>query len=342
MPGGVWSFFDLLAAVRGILLEKGMIVKALVFDGKLELREMSLPTMGEKDALIRVTLGGVCMTDLEIVKGYMNFKGVLGHEFVGVVERSANPQLLGKRVVGEINVGCGHCEFCLKGLERHCYNRTCLGIFMRDGAFSEYITLPEANLHVVPENVSDEAAVFVEPLAAALEILEQIHVEPATQTLIIGDGRLGLLVSMVLRLTGCSITALGKHSEKLEMFEKQGAATVKLEDVDKLGQKFDLVVEASGSPSGWNTAIECVKPRGTIALKSTYHGEFSFNPAPLVINEISVVGSRCGRFAPALRLLKSGLVDPRMLITATYPLDEAVEAFEKARHGKNVKVIIKM
>ncbi len=317
-------------------------MKALVFDGKLELREVSLPVVSEKDALIRVRLGGICMTDLEIVRGYMNFRGILGHEFVGIVERAGNPELLGKRVVGEINVGCGHCEFCLKGLERHCYNRTCLGIFRKDGAFSEFMTLPEANLHIVPDNVSDEAAVFVEPLAAALEILEQIHVEPAMETLIIGDGRLGLLVSMILRLTGCSMTVIGKHSEKLAIFEKQGVAAVRLDDINKLGKKYDLVVEASGSPSGWSTAIECVKPRGTIALKSTYHGEIKFNPAPLVINEISVVGSRCGRFAPALRLLKSGLVDPRLIITGIYPLDKAIEAFEKADHSKNLKIVIEM
>ena len=323
-------------------LYEGRVVKALVFDGKLELRDISLPAMSEKDALIRVKLAGICMTDLEIVRGYMDFRGVLGHEFVGTVEKTDNPALLGKRVTGEINVGCGHCEFCLKGLERHCYNRTCLGIFRKDGAFSEFITLPESNLHVVPDNVSDEAAVFVEPLAAALEITEQIHVEPAMETLIIGDGRLGLLVCMILRLTGCSITVVGKHSEKLSIFRNHGAMAVMLEDIDRLGQKYDLVVEASGSPTGWITAVNNVKPRGIIALKSTYHGELNFNPAPLVINEISVVGSRCGQFAPALRVLKSGLVDPRALITGTYPIEKALEAFQKADDSKNIKIFIKM
>ena len=336
------GFVDVINAVTITGLHEDMIVKALVFNGKLELTDIPVPAMSEKDALIRVRLAGICMTDLEIVRGYMNFRGVLGHEFVGTVEKTGNPELLGKRVVGEINVGCGRCEFCLKGLERHCYDRTCLGIFRKDGAFSEFFTLPESNLHVVPDDVSDEAAVFVEPLAAALEITEQIHIEPAMETLIIGDGRLGFLVCMVLRLTGCSITVVGKHPEKLSMFRKHRVAAAMLEDIDRLGHKYDLVVEASGSPAGWITAINHVKPRGIIALKSTYHGDFSFNPAPLVINEISVVGSRCGQFAPALRVLQSGLVDPRSLITGIYPLEQALEAFEMADNSRNMKIFIKM
>ncbi len=317
------------------------IVKALVFDGKLDLREVAAPIPAHNEALVHVTLAGICMTDLEISKGYMNFTGILGHEFVGVVEKSTNPQLLGKRVVGEINLGCGSCDMCKSGLDRHCYNRSVLGISGKNGALSEYITLPEKNLILIPDNVNDHAAVFVEPLAAALEIFEQIHVQPDMDTLIIGDGRLGLLVCMVLKLTGSSMTVVGKHDSKLDLFAKHQAATVNLNDLEKLNKRYDLVVEASGSPSGWDTAVKLVKPRGVIALKSTYHGDFSFNPAPLVINEITVVGSRCGRFAPALRLLAAGLVDPLPLISDTYGLDEAVTAFDKAREHGTLKILVR-
>lgn len=317
-------------------------MKALVFDGKLDLKEVQTPAPSGGEALVRVRLAGICMTDIEIVKGYMNFRGILGHEFVGHVENSSNPNLIGMRVVGDINVGCGKCELCLKGLERHCYDRSVLGIVTRNGAFAEYLTLPDSNLHVVPENVSDEAAVFVEPLAAALEVLEQVHVEPSTEVLIIGDGRLGLLLCMVLRLTGCSLTVVGKHPHKLSLFENYSAGAMLLDDIRNVSKKYDLVIEASGNPSGWITAIGLVKPRGTIVLKSTYHGDFRFNPAPLVINEISVIGSRCGQFEPALRLLSSGLVNPLPLITEVFKMDDAVKAFEKATHSEALKIIIEM
>lgn len=323
-------------------MKEDYIVKALVFDGELGLRDVEIPVPGPNEALIRVRRAGICMTDLEIVRGYMNFSGILGHEFVGIVEASHNQDLVGKRVVGEINLGCGICEMCQKGLERHCYDRTVLGIAGKNGALSEFVTLPERNLHVAPDNVSDEAAVFVEPLAAAMEILEQVHVEPSMESLIIGDGRVGLLICMILRLTGCSISVLGKHANKLAMFAKHHADTVHLDDIGRLKSRFDVVVEASGSPSGWRTAVTHVKPRGTIVLKSTYHGDFDFNPAPLVINEINVTGSRCGQFAPALRALSSGLVDPLELISETYDLDQAVKAFERAKDSQMLKVVVKM
>ncbi len=317
-------------------------MRALIYDGNLRFGNIDTPTPKDGESLIRVILAGICMTDMEIVRGYMNFHGVLGHEFVGLVEHSQNRNLIGKRVVGDINVGCGKCDLCRGGLERHCNSRSVLGIVSRSGAFAEYLTLPESNLHIVPDNVSDQAAVFVEPLAAALEILEQIHVQPQTRVLIIGDGRLGLLICMILRLTGCSITVIGKHSNKLEMFRRYSARTALLDDAIKVDHKFDLVVEASGNPSGWDTAIGLVKPRGVIALKSTYHGNLSFNPAPLVINEISVVGSRCGQFDPALRLLQSGLVDPLPLVSKIYSLSDSIRAFDHAGSSEVLKILIRM
>ncbi|MDD3471621.1 MAG: alcohol dehydrogenase catalytic domain-containing protein [Syntrophaceae bacterium] len=317
-------------------------MKALVFDGQLSVKDIHIPVPRDDEALVKVGLAGICMTDKEIVKGYMNFNGVLGHEFVGHVESAKDPSLLGKRVVGDINAGCMRCEFCLKGLQRHCSNRSVLGILSRNGAFAEYLTLPVGNLHIVPENIPDESAVFVEPLAAALEIAEQIHVEPNLEVLIVGDGRLALLTCMVLRLTGCSITVLGKHADKLKMFEAYSVNTMLFKDIDGMDKSYDMVVEASGNPSGWQTAVKLVKPRGVIALKSTYHGDFSFNPAPLVINEVSVIGSRCGQFEPALRLLSSGLVDPRHLISGIFEIDDSLRAFEAANSSNVFKILIKM
>ncbi len=316
-------------------------MKAFVYDGEPGVKDVRTPVPEFGEALIRVRLAGICKTDLEIMKGYMDFRGTLGHEFVGVVERSNNTNLIGKRVVGDINIGCGKCDLCLSGIERHCSSRSTLGIYRKDGVFAEYVTLPESNLHPVSDNVSDEAAVFVEPLAAALEILEQIHVEPNTEVLIIGDGRLSLLICMVLRLTGCSITVIGKHPSKLAMFGPYLAKPVLVDDVEMMNKKFDLVVEASGSQSGWHVATKSVKPRGKIALKSTYHGDLNFNPAPLVIDEISVVGSRCGQFDPALRLLELGLVNPLELITEVFELDDAIHAFERAAHSGSLKILIR-
>lgn len=318
-------------------------MKALYFNGcNLELQERPIPENGEGESLVKVLLAGICRTDLEIMKGYMNFVGIPGHEFVGEVVKSANPKLVGKRVVGEINAGCGACDFCRHGMERHCSNRTVLGISGRDGAFAEYLTLPNSNLLEVPASVSNEKAVFVEPLAAALEILEQIHIPPASRVLIIGDGRLAVLISLVLRLTGCEFIVLGKHSNKVKLFEEIGARVSLLDDLRDTRGRFDFVVEASGSPSGWTLATEFVKPRGVIVLKSTYHGNLDFNAAILVINEISILGSRCGQFLPALRLLASDFVDPTVLISDSLGLDEFSEAFSKAKTSGVFKVLLYM
>jgi threonine dehydrogenase-like Zn-dependent dehydrogenase len=318
-------------------------MKALFFDGSnLELTERPTPDIRSGESLVRVIVAGICRTDIEIMKGYMNFAGILGHEFVGEIVKSDNSSMIGKRVVGEINAGCGKCDLCMKGLERHCGDRTTLGIAGRDGAFAEYLTLPTSNLVEVPDSVSNEKAVFVEPLAAAFEILEQVHLAPASRVLIIGDGRLAALTFLVLRLTGSELTVLSKHHEKKKFFDTMGAKVMSVEETQNKKREFDFVVEASGSPSGWISATELVKPRGTIVLKSTYHGKAQFDSSILVINEISVVGSRCGQFKPALRILKMGLADPSSLISGSFTLDHYRNAFEQADSKAAFKTLITM
>lgn len=314
-------------------------MKALFFDGNLSVREIPVPKVEPGEALIKVTTAGICATDREIAAGYMEFKGVPGHEFVGLVEDAEDPGWRGKRVVGEINAACGECEMCRAGLGRHCPSRTVLGIKGRNGAFAEYLILPVINLFPVPEKMSDREAVFTEPLAAALEIAEQVKLVPTYKTLIVGDGKLAALIAQVLKLSGLDLMVTGKSAEKLALFEKWGIPAT----LEKPSTKaFDLVVEASGSPDGWNTAVSLVKPRGTIVLKSTYHGDLNFNPAQLVINEITVVGSRCGRFEPALRLLEAGLIDVKSMISRVYPFDKIMGAFVFAGKPEVMKVLVEM
>lgn len=317
-------------------------MRALVFDGNLSLKEIPKPKAAGSEALVRVSVAGICKTDVEITKGYMGFQGVPGHEFVGVVEEAPNRDLIGRRVVGEINAGCGECRYCARGLERHCPNRTTLGILGRDGALAEYLTLPVSNLLPVPDNVTDEIGVFTEPLAAAVEILEQSHIQPNSRALVIGDGKLGLLVSMVLRLTGGDTLLVGKHPDKLALFSAQNGSTMLLERFANTSDRYDFIVEASGSPSGWDLAMSRINPRGVIVLKSTYHGSITYNSAQLVIDEITVMGSRCGPFAPALRLLERGLIDPSALISAVIPFSDAEEAFRIASGSQSLKVLLKM
>jgi len=317
-------------------------MKALVFDGSAAVRDVPKPEPDHEEALVKVQMAGICKTDVEITRGYMNFHGVLGHEFVGTVEKSPDRELIGSRVVAEINVGCGECSFCGKGLERHCPGRTVMGILGRDGAMAEYLTIPVSNLVVVPVTLEDEKAVFTEPLAAAFEILEQVKIEPSHRVLVIGDGKLGLLVGMVLRLTGCDLTLVGKHRTKMAMFADMGGAVQLVDSFNTSEEKFDVVVEASGNPSGWDLAVKSVKPRGTIILKSTYHGDLKFNPAPLVIDEITVTGSRCGRFGPALRIMERGLVDPTPLISGIFPLERAEEAFTRSQDRDVLKILLKI
>jgi alcohol dehydrogenase len=314
-------------------------MRALVFDGQLELqRDYAQLSPPSGEALVRVTLAGICNTDLEITRGYMGFQGVLGHEFVGIVERCEDPALIGQRVVGEINCYCGTCPTCLAGNPTHCPQRTTLGIWGRNGAMADYCVLPVRNLHVVPESVTDEQAVLTEPLAAALEILEQVHMRPTMHVIVLGDGKLGLLVAQVMRLTGCDLLAVGRHADKLALLERQGIAThLAAEGMDKA----DVVVDCTGQPGGFVSARGMVKPRGTLVLKSTFQGQNEVNLTSIVVDEVSLVGSRCGPFAPALRLLAKRLVDVESLIAAIYSLDEAVLAFEHARTKGSLKVLLR-
>ena len=318
-------------------------MKAVVFDNELKLvHDYEKPSPKRGEALIKITMAGICNTDFEITKGYMGYKGILGHEFVGVVEEvnSDGKSLLGKRVVGEINCACGNCELCHQGLERHCFNRQTLGIWQKDGCFAEYLTMPLETLLEVPENVSDEQAVFVEPLAAGLEILEQLHIQPIQKVMILGDGKLGLTTALALNASNIDVFLVGKHQNKLDIAKKQGVKVKLLSDLE-IKKEWDFVVEATGSISGFETALNLTKPRGTLVLKSTVAASKEFNLAPIVIDEIRVQGSRCGRFTPALRLLASGKVDFNPLISGTYNIDKALEAFEKNKEKDTLKVLLK-
>lgn len=309
-------------------------MNALVFDGQLKLqRDYPLPRVPDGEALVRVLRAGICNTDLEIIKGYMGFRGILGHEFVGVVEEG---EMKGARVVGEINAYCGTCATCQRGDVTHCPYRTTLGIVNRDGALAEFLTLPTRNLHRVPDSVSDAQAVFTEPLAAACEITERVHIRPTDRVCVIGDGKLGLLCAQVLYLTGCDLVALGRHVDKLAILTRRGITTTM--EANLLPSQFDVVVDCTGHVSGFDLARKLTRPRGTLVLKSTFHGAQEMPCAPIVIDEISIVGSRCGPFAPALRLLAKKLVDVDSLISAEFPIDRGVEAFERARARGTIKV----
>jgi threonine dehydrogenase-like Zn-dependent dehydrogenase len=313
-------------------------MRALYWDGSAaRVVDRPTPTAGPGTAVVRVAWAGVCATDLQLCKGYLSFRGTLGHEFVGTVIEGP-PEWEGKRVVGEINFGCGACADCQKGMARHCARRTVMGILDADGAFAERIEVPVENLHEVPEGVRDEAAVFVEPLAAAFEILEQVHVHPGMECTVLGDGKLGLLVAQVLHLTGARVLVVGKHTAKLAFLSKRGIATTTLEAWPK--KKADLVVEATGTAGGFEAAVAATRPRGKLVLKSTVAGTAPLNLAPLVVQEITVVGSRCGSFAPALRALRAGSVDVMPLVGGRVPLRDAERALEMAARPGMLKVLI--
>ncbi len=290
------------------------------------------------EAVVALRCAGVCATDLELVKGYMGFEGVLGHEWVGTVVEHPREAYVGMRVVGDINCPCGDCATCRAGRPTHCERRTVFGIQDRDGAFSERFALPAGNLHVVPPDVPDEAAVFVEPLAAALEILQQVHVRPTDRVVVLGVGRLGQLVARVLALTGAAVTAVSRNPDRLALLP-DGIQGVTLGEV-ATGAGADLVVDCTGSADGLEQATYLVRPRGTIVMKTTVHDAGALTPIPWVIDEVTLVGSRCGPFAPALRLLASGAVDPTPLITHRYSLDDGVEALDVAASRDSVKVLL--
>jgi threonine dehydrogenase-like Zn-dependent dehydrogenase len=303
------------------------------------LDNIPIPNPGRDQALIRVLLAGVCSTDLELLRGYYPFSGIPGHEFVGrVVSSPEDPAWMGKRVVGEINIACGVCQTCKMGMIRHCEDRKTLGIHDWNGVFAEYLVLPTTNLHVVPDHVPDDMAVFTEPLAAAHEILEQTSIKTSDRVLIIGAGRLGLLAAMVLQQTGCMLEVVIRHQKQQILLEKLDINTV---FVQKIGtQKYDVIVEATGSADGITQACLSVRPRGRIILKSTYKGNAEINLSGIVVDEVTLIGSRCGSFEPAIRLLADNIVDPRGLIEATFPLDQGVEAVEYADRQGMLKVLI--
>jgi alcohol dehydrogenase len=309
-------------------------------------RDYPEPQPGFAEALIRVRLAGVCSTDLQLIAGYKGgYRGVLGHEFVGeVVAAPGHEEWHGQRVVGELNIGCGACDLCRRGLGKHCSKRQSLGIINRDGAFADYLTLPLANLHAVPPALADEEALFVEPLAAALQICEQVAITPTKRLYVVGDGRLGLLVAQVLALTGCELTVIGHNPRKLALLAHLAVDThVNSPSVmTQLQSKLaDIVVEATGSPQGFDQASALVRPGGVLILKSTYASTLAeFNLSHLVVDEITVVGSRCGPFPPALRLLASKLIQVQAMIHARYSLDQAEEAVAHAGRKGVLKVLI--
>lgn len=315
-------------------------MRALHFDARLQYRsDAPDPTPPPGEALIRTRLAGICNTDMEIVRGYLGFTGVLGHEFVGVVARAdETPELVGQRVVGEINAHCGQCSACRRGDLTHCPKRTSLGIYRRDGVMADYFTLPTSLLYPVPSAIPDEWAVFTEPLAAACEITEQVHIRPTDRVVVLGDGKLGLLIAQVLGLTGCDLLAVGRHPEKLAILERRG---IRVQVAgEEIPLEADVVVEATGSAEGFAAARALVRPRGTLVLKSTFHGDVTLDLSMVVVDEVTVVGSRCGPFPPALRLLAQRLVDVESLIHKSFSLDDGLAAFEQAAAPGVLKVLL--
>src|SRR5689334_13556749 len=311
-----------------------------VGDSTTSLVEIAAPEP-RGEALVRVVLSGICNTDLEIARGYAGFKGTIGHEFVGVVEASPDAELVGQRVVGEINAGCGRCDLCRAGDPRHCAARTVLGIHGRDGAHAEFLQLPTVNLIPVPENVSDEHAVFTEPLAAACGILERATIEKTDRVAVIGDGKLGLLSAQVVALTGAPTLLVGKHPEKLQIAARRGIETATPYEAAKRQKQFDVVVEASGAPLGFRVAINLLRPKGKLVLKSTFRGPTTIDAARIVVDEISIVGSRCGRFQPALHLLMKNAIDVDSLVSEQHPLSNGVHAMDRAGSSGILKVLLR-
>jgi alcohol dehydrogenase len=308
--------------------------------GVVEVRHTPRPERPEGFALIRLLLAGICNTDLELQRGYYGFSGTPGHEFVGEVVEADSHHLIGKRVVGEINLACQHCSWCGRGLGRHCPHRTVLGIVKHPGAFSEFLTLPERNLHVVPDGIPLEAAVFAEPLAAACEILDQVPAIASRVVAVLGDGKLGLLIAQVLYAHGCQVGQFGKHAEKLRISAARGIETEVIGNRPLPTAAFPYVVDATGSPAGLRAAVAMVEPRGTVILKSTVHGEVPVDTAPVIVKEITLIGSRCGRFEPALELLRTGAVDVASLISDRLPLSQAPAAFARAARPGVLKILL--
>ncbi len=308
-------------------------------NNQISMRDVPQPKK-ENEALIKIRKAGICSTDLELVKGYYPYTGILGHEFVGEVVSASDSAWLGSRVVGDINAVCGLCEACRNGRSTHCENRTVLGIANRDGIFAEYTTLPLENLHRVPDSVSDEMAVFTEPLAAALEIQEQIQIKPTDRVLVVGAGRLGQLIAQTLALTGCDLHVVARHSLQQNLLTARGIRITS--EVEIQPHKWDIVVEVTGSSDGFNLARKAIRPRGTLVMKSTYKGDVTVNFSSIVVDEINIIGSRCGPFEPALRLMEKREVDPTVLIMDEYKLGNGLKAFEKAAQPGVLKVLVEI
>jgi len=316
-------------------------MKALRVEKKgVAVREIEMPRR-EDEALVRVIVSGICNTDLEIARGYAGFLGTIGHEFVGVVEQAPDAMLVGQRVVGEINAGCGKCTMCLAGDTRHCPGRTVLGIVGRDGAHAEYLQLPVANLLAVPARIPDEHAVFTEPLAAACAIKERVRINIETRVAVVGDGKLGLLCAQTLALTGAPLLLIGKHPDKLRIAERLGIETATAGKAEKRSREFEVVVEASGGAAGFALALKLLRPRGTLVLKSTFRGATEIDAAHIVVDEISIVGSRCGRFGPALDLLKKGAIELDSMISEEYSLSKGMFAMDRAGSKGVLKVLLR-
>lgn len=315
-------------------------MNALSFLNMLQFRaDYPDPVPGDGEVLVAVRQAGICATDLEIIKGYMGFSGVLGHEFVGTVVKGPRAWR-NKRVVAEINCVCGRCDMCQRGLSHHCRRRSVLGIQGRDGAFAELIAVPERNLHELPDSISDEQAVFVEPLAAAYQVIRQCPIEARMRVAVVGSGRLGLLVAQVLRTTGCQLEVVGRNPLTLEFCDKKGIQGTPAGEIVPRGDR-DVVVECTGAPEGFDLAVRLVRPRGTLVLKSTYAGDARLNLAAVVINEVTLLGSRCGPFPEAIQALARRQIDVESMISRRLPLSRGIEALELAADPRHIKVLIK-
>lgn len=315
-------------------------MKALTFkSGNLALTTEPMPSE-QDEALVKVTLSGICNTDIEITRGYSGFEGILGHEFVGVVESSPDGSLIGKRVVGEINAGCGVCPLCVGGDARHCPSRSVLGIVSRSGCHAEYLSLPVSNLVEVPEDIPDVRAVFTEPLAAAIAISERLEILEGDRIAVIGDGKLGILCATAMSRLSESTILIGKHEPKMSVARQFGVQSMTLGESNEVGRVFDIVIEASGSQSGFDTAMSLVRPRGAIVLKSTYQGTPTWEAWKVVVDEISVIGSRCGRLESALMFMSATGIEFEKLVTDTMSLDDGVVAMTKAQQNGVLKILL--
>jgi len=316
-------------------------MRALIFDNGLRFAaDYPRPLPGESEALVRVVYAGICATDREIMRGYMGFSGVPGHEFSGVVEEAAEKSLIGKRVTGAINIACNACQYCASGLRNHCPNRDVLGILNKDGAFAEFLTLPLENIYLLPDSVSLQEGVFAEPLAAAFEITRQVKVSSGMKAAVLGDGKLGLLAALVLQRTGCDLTLIGRHVERLTAFKEKGMAVSP--GIDGLPRDFDITVDCTGSEAGLAEAVSITKPRGIVVLKSTIAKRDGEILNQVVIDEITLIGSRCGPFEPAISAIAEGSINVRPFISAVFPLEDGLLAMEEAAKPMSLKVLLKI